>query len=101
MQAKNVPMQIQIPRKDGGLLPCIQCRTNKGKTEEKTLKLTSINFAYMRLRDLQRIARVAMAHCSREAMFEVVRPHYVKTNQANFLLCYVKFIPFNICKNYG
>ena len=94
MKAKNVHMQIHIPRKGGGLLPCIQCRANKGKTEEKTLQLTSINFAYMRLRDLQHIAPVAMAHCSREAMFEVLRPHYIKINQANFLLCYVKFIPF-------
>ena len=25
MQALNLHMQIQIPRKDSGLLPCIQC----------------------------------------------------------------------------
>ena len=47
----------------------------------------------MRLPDLRRIARVAMAHCSRETMFEVVQRHYIKTYQANFLLCYLKFIP--------
>ena len=41
-------------------------RENNG--EKKTLQLTSINFVYMRLLDLQRIARIAMAHCSREAM---------------------------------
>ena len=63
------------------------------KNGEKTLQLTSINFVYMRLPDLRRIARIAMAHCSREAMFEVVQRHYIKIYQANFLLCYVKFIP--------
>ena len=47
----------------------------------------------MRLPDLRRIALVAMAHCSREAMFEVAQRHYIKTYQANFLLCCVKFIP--------
>ena len=25
MQAENLHMQIRIPRKDSGLLPCIQC----------------------------------------------------------------------------
>ena len=47
----------------------------------------------MRLTDLRRIARIAMARCFREAMFEVVQRHYIKIYQANFLLCYVKFIP--------
>ena len=47
----------------------------------------------MRLSDLRRIARIALAHCSREPMFEVVQRHYIKIYQANFLLCYVKFIP--------
>ena len=47
----------------------------------------------MLLTDLRRIARVAMAHCSRENMFEVAQRHYIKTYQANILLCYVKFIP--------
>ena len=56
------------------------------------IQLTSINFVYMRLPDLRRIARIAMAHCSREAMFEVVQRHYIKIYQANFLLCCVKFI---------
>ena len=57
----------------------------------------------MRLPDLRRIARIAMARCSREEMFEVVQRHYIKIYQGNFLLCYVKFISlnFNICKNYG
>ena len=63
------------------------------KNGEKTLQLTSINFVYMRLPDLRRIARIAMAHCSREAMFEVVQRHYIKIYQASFLLFYVKFIP--------
>ena len=48
----------------------------------------------MRLPDLRHIARIAMAHCSREAMFEVVQRHYNKIYQVNFLLCYVKYIPF-------
>ena len=52
----------------------------------------------MWLPDLRRIARVAMAHCSREAIFEVVQRHYIKIYQANFLLCYVNLCPFNICK---
>ena len=47
----------------------------------------------MRLLDLRHFARVAMAHCSREAMFVVVQRHYIKIYQANFLLCCVKFIP--------
>ena len=65
------------------------------KNGEKTLQLTSINFVYMRLTDLRRIARIAMARCSRdrEAMFEVVQSHYIKIYQASFFLCYVKFIP--------
>ena len=47
----------------------------------------------MRLPDLRRIAQIAMARSSREAMFEVLQLHYIKIYQANFLLCYVKFIP--------
>ena len=56
------------------------------KNGEKTLQLTSINFVYMRLPDLRRIARIAMARCSRdrEAMFEVVQSHYIKIYQASF-----------------
>ena len=60
---------------------------------EKTLKPTSINFVYMRLSDLRRIARIAMARCTREAKFEAVQRHYIKIYQSNFLLCYTKFIP--------
>ena len=40
----------------------------------------------MRLPDLRRIARIAMAHCSREAIFKVVQRYYIKIYQAN-LLC--------------
>ena len=42
------------------------------KNGEKTLQLTSINFVYMRLQDLQRIAQIAMARCTREAKFEEI-----------------------------
>ena len=47
----------------------------------------------MRLQDLRLIAQIAMARYTREAMFEVVQRHYIKIYQANFLLCYVTFIP--------
>ena len=63
------------------------------KNGEKTLQLTSINFVYMRLPDLRRIARIAMGRCTGEAKFEAVQPHYIKIYQSNFLLCYTKFIP--------
>ena len=62
------------------------------KNGEKTLQLTSINFVYMRLPDLQRIARIAMARCTREAKFEEVKRHYINIYQSNFMLCYTKFI---------
>ena len=63
------------------------------KNGEKILQLTSINSVYMRLPDLRRIARIAMARCTREAKFEAVQRHYIKIYQSNFLLCYMKFIP--------
>ena len=63
------------------------------KNGDKTLQLTSINFVYMRLPDLRRIARIAIARCTREAKFEAVQRHYIKICQSNFLLCYIKFIP--------
>ena len=63
------------------------------KNWEKTLQLTSINFVYMRLPDLQRIAQIAMARCAREAEFEEVQRHYINIYQSNFLLCFIKFIP--------
>ena len=63
------------------------------KNGEKTLQLTSINFVYMRLPDLQRIARIAMARCTQEVKFEEVQRHYINIYQSNFLLCYTKFIP--------
>ena len=73
---------------------CLLCFALERKTEKKTLlQLTSINFVYMRLPDFRRITRVGMAHCSGETMFEVVQRLYIKIYQANFLLCYVKFIP--------
>ena len=59
---------------------------------EKTLKVTSINFVYMRLPNLRRIGRIAMALCSREAKFEAAQRHYIKIYQSNFLLCYTKCI---------
>ena len=55
----------------------------------------------MRLADLRRIARIAIARSSREAMFEVVQSHYIKIYQASFFLCYVNLSPFKICKNCG
>ena len=47
----------------------------------------------MRLPDLRRIARIAMARCFREAKFEEEQRHYIQIYPANFLLCYAKFIP--------
>ena len=47
----------------------------------------------MRLPDLRRIARIAMARFTREAKFEAVQRHYIKIYQSHFLLCYVKFVP--------
>ena len=73
------------------LLFTLFCFTEKNGG--KTLQLTSINFVYMRLPDLRRIARIAMARCTREAKFEAVQRHYIKIYQSNFLLCYSKFIP--------
>ena len=63
------------------------------KNGEKTLQLASINFVYMQLPDLRRIARIAMARCTREAWFEAVQRHYIKIYQSNFWLCYIKSIP--------
>ena len=47
----------------------------------------------MQLPDLQRIARIAMARCTREAKFVEVQRHYTNIYQSIFLLCYTKFIP--------
>ena len=63
------------------------------KNGEKALQLTSINFVYKRLPELQRIARIAMTRCTREAKFEEVQRHYINIHQSNFLLCCIKFIP--------
>ena len=62
------------------------------KNVEKTLQLTLINFVYMRLPDLRRIAPIAMALYTREAKFEAVQRHYIKVYQSDFLLSYIKFI---------
>ena len=53
----------------------------------------------MRLPDLLRIVRIAMARCTRETKFEEVQCRYIQIYPANFLLCYIKFTPFDICKN--
>ena len=45
------------------------------------------------LPELRRIARIAMAGCTREAKFEEVQRHYIRIYPDNFLLCYTKFIP--------
>ena len=42
------------------------------KNGEKTLQLTSINLVYMRLPDLRRIARIAMARRTREGPREAL-----------------------------
>ena len=47
----------------------------------------------MRLPDLRRIVRIAMARCTRETKFVVVQRHYIQMYRANFLLCYIKFFP--------
>ena len=73
------------------LLFTLFCFTEKNG--EKTLQLTSINFVYMRLPDLRRIARIVMARCTREAKFKAVQRHYLEIYQSNFLLSYLKFIP--------
>ena len=57
------------------------------KNGEKTLQLTSINCVYMRLPDLQRIARIDPKNK------EEVKRHYINIYQYNFLLCNIKFIP--------
>ena len=47
----------------------------------------------MPLPDLRRIARIAMARCTREAKFEAVQRNNIKIYQSNFLLYYIKFTP--------
>ena len=69
------------------------CFVLERKTEKKNLQLTSINFVYVLLADLRRIARIAMARWTREAKIEVVQHHYIQIYSDNFLLCYIKFIP--------
>ena len=47
----------------------------------------------MPLPDLQCIARIAMARCTRETKFKEVQRHYINFFSTNFLLCCIKFIP--------
>ena len=65
---------------------------------EKTLKVTSINFVYMRLPNLRRIARIAVVLCTREAKFEAAQRHYIKIYQSNFLLLYKMYPPLTYVK---
>ena len=51
-------------------------------------RVNKINFVYMQLPDLQRIGRIAMARCTREAKFEAVQRHYIKIYQSNFFMLY-------------
>ena len=68
---------------------------------EKNLTINFNIFCLHAVADLRRIPRIAIARCSREAMFEVVQHHYIKIYQASF--CYVmsNLSPLKICKNYG
>ena len=47
----------------------------------------------MRLPDLRRIARIAMARCSREAKFEEVQRQYIQIYPANFFVMLYKIYP--------
>ena len=47
----------------------------------------------MRLPDLQRIARMAMARCTRVAKFEEVQRHYINIYQSNFFVMLYKIFP--------
>ena len=47
----------------------------------------------MRLPDLRRIARIAMARCTREATFETLQRHYIKIYQSNFFFMSYKIYP--------
>ena len=60
---------------------------------EKNLTINLNKFCLHAVADLRRIARIAMAQCTRGAKFEVVQRHYIQIYPANVLLCYIKFIP--------
>ena len=47
----------------------------------------------MRLPEVRRIERIAIARCTREAKFEGVQRQYIQIYPTNFLLCYTKYIP--------
>ena len=66
---------------------CLLCFVLQRKTEKKNLQLTSINFVYMRLPELRRIARVAMAHCSEKQSLKWYNPTISK--YIKLIFCYV------------
>ena len=69
---------------------------------EKRRKNLATNFNKFCLHAVAGFAtQCANPRCTREAKFEAVQRHYIKIYQSGFLLCYIKFIPFNICKNWG
>ena len=66
---------------------CLLCFVLERKTEKKNLQLTSINFVYMRLPELRRIARIAMAHCSEKQSLKWYNPTISK--YIKLIFCYV------------
>ena len=53
----------------------------------------------MRFPDLQRIVRIAMARCTREAKFEEVQRHYINIYQSNFfVMLYKIYTPLTYVK---
>ena len=53
----------------------------------------------MRVPDLQRIVRIAMARCTREAKFEEVQRHYINIYQSNFfVMLYKIYTPLTYVK---
>ena len=54
----------------------------------------------MRLPNLRRIARIAMARCTGETKFEAVQRHYIKIYQSNFfVMLYKVYPPLTYVKN--
>ena len=47
----------------------------------------------MQLPDLRRIARIAIARCTKEVKFEVEQRHYIQIYLAKFLVSDIKFTP--------
>ena len=73
--------------------------TFREKKGEKNLQLTSINFVYMRLPDLQRIARIAIVRPEKESLKEY---NATISIYINLIFCYIiqNLSLFNICKNW-